>query len=287
MAGLPNYIQRHKRDLTFTFLLIMSLILIVFSNRNVVIKPKEMGQTLFSVFQMGMHRLSNWFSDTWNSINELKKLQEDLEQARSKIIEYERVSRDVAELRRDNERLREQLQFSRRLPFQQVPAEVIARDPGNEFSTLMINKGSKHGVRRGMPVIALQEGFQGLVGKIVQVGLASAIVKPITDPTSYVAARLQSSRYDGLINGRQLYSGSLMMRYVKKLAVNDIQYGEPVITSGMGRLFPPGIHIGRVREIQAKNYEASLGIEIEPIIDFSKLEYVFVLSGGSEEWSEK
>ena len=69
----------------------------------------------------------------------------------------------------------------------------------------------------------------------------------------------------------------LSMSYVKKLALEQVQYGELVITSGMGQLFPEGIHIGRVREMTAKGYEASLELEVEPIVDFSRLEYVFII----------
>jgi rod shape-determining protein MreC len=54
-----------------------------------------------------------------------------------------------------------------------------------------------------------------------------------------------------------------------------------VVTSGMGQVFPEGVHIGRVREMQAKGYEASLELEVEPIVDFGRLEYVFILSYGN------
>jgi rod shape-determining protein MreC len=144
----------------------------------------------------------------------------------------------------------------------------------------VLNKGARQGVAREMPVIAFQGGLQGLVGKVVLTGLTTSTVKPITDTSSYVAARLQSSRYDGLVSGGQLGTGRLVMRYVNKLATNEIQYGELVISSGLGGLFPQGIHIGRVREMQAKAYEASLTLEVEPIVDFSRLEYVFVLDVG-------
>jgi rod shape-determining protein MreC len=280
MTGVTALFRKRKPGAVFAFLLILCLVLMLVSNRNVVIKPKQMGQSLFSLVQMGFHGVGTWFSDTWNSIGELKKLREELEQARIKLLEYERVSRSLTELRRENAQLKDQLGFSRALPYKQIPAQVIARDPGNEFSTLILNKGSRQGVRRDMPVIAFQGGLQGLVGKVVLVGLTTATIKPITDPSSHVAARLQNSRYDGLVSGGQLGSRALVMRYVNKLATNEIQYGELVISSGLGGLFPQGIHIGRVREMRARAYEASLMLEVEPIVDFSRLEYVFVLDTG-------
>ena len=161
-----------------------------------------------------------------------------------------------------------------------VAGEVIARDPGSQFSTIMVNRGRTHGIRKGMPVVAFQEGLQGLVGKVQTVGLLSSAVQPISDPNSFVAARLGNSRYDGLVAGSQLPWGNLIMTYVRKLALSDIAYGELVVTSGMGQLYPEGIHIGRVREMTAKGYEASLELEVEPIVDFSRLEYVFILDMG-------
>ncbi|UCF99095.1 MAG: rod shape-determining protein MreC [Spirochaetaceae bacterium] len=277
MPGISSFVRKNKNGVTFAAILLLCLLLMLFSNRNVVLQPKKVGQTFFSVFQLSVHAVSDWFTETVTSIRELQRLRNELEEARERLMEYERVSRDLAELRRENQELRAQLGFSETLPFRYISAQVIARDPGNQFSTIAVNRGSIHGMQEGMPVIAFQGGLQGLVGRVVLVSLVSSMVQPITDPASYVAARLQSSRFDGLIAGSQGGGAMLTMSYVKKLAVKEVQYGELVITSGMGQLFPEGIHIGRVREMTAKGYEASLELEIEPIVDFSRLEFVYII----------
>jgi rod shape-determining protein MreC len=277
MPGIPSFVRKNKNGVTFTVILVLCLLMMLFSNRNVVLQPKKVGQSFFSLFQLSIHSIADWFSGTWNSIGELKRLRSELDAARERLVEYEQVSRNLTELRRENEVLREQLGFSRALAFRYISAQVIARDPGNQFSTIMVNRGSVHGLRQGMPVIAFQGGLQGLVGRVVVVSLTTAIIQPITDPNSFVAARLETSRFDGLVAGSQGVSGLLTMSYVRKLALNEVQYGELVITSGMGQLFPEGIHIGRVREMTAKGYEASLELEVEPIVDFSRLEYVFII----------
>lgn len=277
MPGIPSFVRKNKNGVTFTVILVLCLLMMLFSNRNVVLQPKKVGQSFFSLFQLSIHSIADWFSGTWNSIGELKRLRSELDAARERLVEYEQVSRNLTELRRENQVLREQLGFSQALAFRYISAQVIARDPGNQFSTIMVNRGSVHGMRQGMPVIAFQGGLQGLVGRVVVVSLTTAIIQPITDPNSFVAARLQTSRFDGLVAGSQGVSGLLTMSYVKKLALNEVQYGELVVTSGMGQLFPEGIHIGRVREMTAKGYEASLELEVEPIVDFSRLEYVFII----------
>jgi len=277
MPGIPSFVRKNKNGVTFTAILVLCLLMMLFSNSNVVLQPKKVGQSFFSLFQLSIHAVADWFSGTWNSIGELKRLRSELDEARERLVEYERVFRNLTELRRENQVLREQLGFSQALSFRYISAQVIARDPGNQFSTIMVNRGSVHGMRQGMPVIAFQGGLQGLVGRVVVVSLSTAIVQPITDPNSFVAARLQTSRFDGLVAGSQGVPGLLTMSYVKKLALNEVQYGELVITSGMGQLFPEGIHIGRVREMTAKEYEASLELEVEPIVDFSRLEYAFII----------
>lgn len=277
MPGIPAFVRKNKNGVTFTAILVLCLLMMLFSNRNVVLQPKKVGQSFFSLFQLSIHAIADWFSGTWNSIGELKRLRSELDEARERLVEYERVSRNLAELRRENQGLREQLGFSQAVSFRYISAQVIARDPGNQFSTIMVNRGSVHGMRQGMPVIAFQGGLQGLVGRVVVVSLSTAIVQPITDPNSFVAARLQTSRFDGLVAGSQGVPGLLTMSYVKKLALHEVQYGELVITSGMGQLFPEGIHIGRVREMTAKGYEASIELEVEPIVDFSRLEYAFII----------
>jgi rod shape-determining protein MreC len=282
MPGPSGFTRRHRTGVSFALLVLACVLMILFSNRNVVVQPKRVGQSFFGLFQVGFHAVGSWFRDTWNSIGELQRLREELDSARERLAEYERVSRDLADLRRENDALRAQLGFAQTIPFQYLPAQVVARDPGNLFATLVIDRGSHHGVEAGMTVVAFQRGRQGLVGKVVLVGLATSTVQPITDPECFVAARLATSRFDGLVSGSAAKPGTLVMSYVRKLALGEVQYGELVVTSGMGRLYPEGIHIGRVREMTARGYEASLELEVEPIVDLSRLEYVFVLKTGAK-----
>ncbi len=125
-----------------------------------------------------------------------------------------------------------------------------------------------------MPVVAFYEGFQGLVGRVVECGQSSSKVLPVYDKSFYAAARLQNLRYEGLVNGSSNTKNRIYMSYVNKNGKERISYGDIVITSGMKSIYPKGIYIGRVRSISAREYETSLQLEIEPTVDFSRLEYV-------------
>lgn len=277
MSDISTFFKRHKEVITLVILILVSSISIGINTGGGLISPKQAGLTVFSVFQNGANGVGNFFSNTVNSINELRELKEAYEQLQEKVTEYEEIERNIEELKTENSNLRKQLGFSETSPFKNVPAEVIGKDPGNTFNSIVINKGRTSGIEKNMPVVALQDGYHGLVGKIADVGAFTSIVIPIYDESAYVSARLQESRYEGLIRGKGYSDSILTMDYIKKIAREEIKYGDFVITSGMNSIFPKGIYIGRVTAIEGKEWDTSMQLEIEPVVDFTKLEYVFVL----------
>ncbi len=277
MRGVGNFFERHRSGALFLVLVTVSLFMMLFSSSTVILRPKEVGHSLFSLVQEGISGVGSFFSRTVNSVGELRRLSEEHDLAIRKLREYEGITRNYDALKEENSRLRQLLGFSQNNQFRHIPSQVIAKDPENFFSTITINKGSLDGIGKDMAVVAFQNGLQGLVGKVIETGLSTATVMPIYDRSCYVAARLFDSRYEGLLNGRGTPDDPVIMRYVKKFAKNDIHYDDLVITSGMRSLYPKGIYVGRVRTIVAKEYETSLELSIEPVIDFSRLENVFVL----------
>jgi rod shape-determining protein MreC len=93
---------------------------------------------------------------------------------------------------------------------------------------------------------------------------------------------MRDSRYEGLIRGGSPEAGKLEMRYVKKEAKGVIRYGSLVITSGNNSIYPPDLYVGRVKTVEAPEWETSLTLTITPIVDFARMEYVFVLTDEQE-----
>ena len=282
MPGLfEGFVGRHRRGVTLAILVVISLLCLVVSNRSIVIKPKGIGLSVVGFFQKGVTGFFRWFGDTAGSIRQLRLAREQLEGARSRLEEADRAAREAVELRRENAFLREQLGLAQALPLPRIAAGVIAKDHDNLFSTVTLNKGSRHGIRVDMPVVAFQDSLEGLVGRVVAVGPGSSQVLPLYDPSCQVSARLDRSRFEGLVIGQGAERSTLLMRYVKKIAADRIEYGDLVVTAGLGGLYPAGVNVGRVRDIRAETYETSLSLEIEPVIDFDRLEYVFVLGAAT------
>lgn len=260
-------------------LLASASLFISFTDTGILTAVKNGGLTFISFFQKGISSAVSGVKSQVNAISELRELQKAYDEARDRLNEYTGIERYVTELKRENEMLRDQLDFSGNIDLAHVPCEIISNDPENFFASLIISKGSTDGIARNMAVTAYQDGIYGLVGKVINVGKSSSIVMPLFDSTSFISARLQNSRNEGLVNGLGGTGDYVVMDYVTKTARSDISLGDMVITSGMKSIFPKGLNIGRVSEIYSDEYASSLRIELKPVIDFSRLEYVFVITG--------
>ncbi len=277
MDDSPSRVLRKRQGGIFLLLVGSSIVMLILSTRSLTGLPEQIGLSIASFFQNGFHRIGSFFSQTANSITELRELKSSYTNALIKIEQFESLERGFAEFRQDNIRLREQLGYLQDQRFKKVSAEIIAKDPENIFSTIVVNKGIKDGIRKNQPVIAYQDGIQGLVGRIIEVGRTSSIVMPLYDGTSHVASRLEKSRYEGLVTGQYRLDKPLIMQYVKKSAKDEIEFGDLVLTSGLAGLYPRDIYVGRVKDKRIVDYKTSIELELEPIIDFSRLEFVFIV----------
>jgi rod shape-determining protein MreC len=273
--GLTSYV--------FAALVIVSFTLLLLSTRSFIVNFRDFGLSLFSGIRGGIHETGSLVSRTVLSIRELANLRREYAELSSRLARYEQLERTAAEIRQENLRLREQLDFSQSLNYLHIPAELIGRDPDNLFPALVINKGKYSGVENNMAVIAWQNGVQGLVGKVVQAGQFESLVMPVYDAGSFVSSRFSVSRYDGIVEGQGSADVPLRMRLIRKRARDEINYGDLIITNGMGGVYPGGINVGRVNAIHYQEYEISMEVELESIIDFSRLEYVFVIGKGEQD----
>jgi len=277
-----------KTTSLFILLLLINSSLMISDRRGKeTLKLTEIGFSVLSVFQQGLSYVSNYFIETGNSINELKKIKSDYRTLLEKVSEFELLEKNYLEFKRENTELRRQLSLSSSdSRMEKIPAQIIGNDPGTFFNTIVIDKGTKHGIENDMAVVAFYEGFQGLVGRIIEAGYSSSKVIPLYDPKFSAAARLQNLRYEGIVRGSGESRTLAVMNYVNKNARDKIGYGDIIVTSGMSSIYPQGIYIGKVRSVGVREYETSLELEIEPVVDFTRLEYVFILKKGSADEEE-
>lgn len=268
--------------LLFVVFIVISILLMILSTGVAVISPKTTALRIGSAVQNSTHAVGSFFSRTVTSIRELSELRQEYNALLERTRTLEAAESDLEQLRNEITRLEELLGFSREMELRNLPARVIGKDPSTRFSAFVIDRGSLHGVEEDQAVIAVQEGSRGLAGKVSTVSPGRSMVIPITDPSNHVAARLLKSRYEGLVSGYG-DGGSLIMRYVDDRARASISFEDMIITSGMNSIYPAGIRIGTVNSIESTAYRTTLELSLEPIIDFERLEYVFVVQGGRTE----
>ena len=266
----------------FIALALLSFSALFFSSHNVMVDAKNLGLSMFSGVRAGIHAVFSTVNNTVLAIQELATLRREYAELLARITRYEQLERTAAEIQQENHRLRELLGFSQDLRYQHIPAQIIGRDPSNLFSAFVINRGTRAGVEVNMPVIAFHSGVQGLAGRVVNAGAFESLVMPLYDAACFVSSRFAVSRHEGIVEGQGSPDFPLVMRFIPRRARDEINIGDVVTSSGMGGMFPPGLNIGRVSRINYQQSELSMEVELEPSIDFSRLEYVFVLKPAGE-----
>lgn len=263
--------------LLIAFILISGVFL-AFSSGSFVLNFKQIGFTVVSSMDKGVHFVTDGIKNTFNAVGELRKLKKDYNELVIKLENYEEMQRSNADIRKENARLKEQLDFAVSMDEKNIPSQIIARDLDNAFTYLTINKGSINGIKKNMPVIAYQNGNRGLVGKIVQVGTFTSQIMPIYNINNIVSARIQNSRDLGLVNGLGSQDQPLLMQYIRKSVADELSFGDIVVTSGENDNYMRDIAIGTITKITTLDYNSSLNIELVPIIDFARLENVIVVN---------
>jgi rod shape-determining protein MreC len=144
-----------------------------------------------------------------------------------------------------------------------VSARIVGDSGGPFVRTLLLNAGGDDGVRKGEAVV----NGDGLVGRVVEAGNRSSRVLLLTDLNSRVPVVLEQSRSRAVLEGDN--TDILKLSFLSDIA--EIQIGDRVMTSGHGGIFPAGIPVGAVSEIDGDV------VRIAPLVAFGKLEFVRVL----------
>ncbi len=180
-------------------------------------------------------------------------------------------------LETENNRLRSSLDYRERAVFKLMPARIVARDASTWYNKVVIDRGSKDGIKDDQPVLT----DLGLVGKTSVVTDRTATVVLISDETCRVAAKVEGTQEQGIIKGERESSGStpsIGLNFLSKQA--KIAAGANIYTSGVGGVFPSGVLVGQVKEFKMRELDGHA--TVVPAVDLTTLEDVFVVVGESK-----
>lgn len=202
-----------------------------------------------------------------------------------------------ASLRRENARLREEniglqgiLQQNARLTklvgfkqqrpiYRLEPARVIAADMSPYFRVLRLRlEIEAEGIEPEMPVVSAE----GVVGRIERVDGRYCDVMLAVDPRSRIDVMTQLNRSRGILSGVG-DERSYHARISYLLRRDEVEEGELVVTSGRAGTFPKELPVGRITSIDTKSYGLYQEVTVEPVVDFSRLEEVYIVTGEVED----
>ena len=198
--------------------------------------------------------------------------EKDVDQTESYLIQ-KNVNTSLEE---EIQELKDVLELNRTLTeYTPINATILSRNKSYWFNQIMIDKGSKDGIKEDMAVVTKD----GLVGKISRVYRNSSEIKLITsDDVNYkVSVTIQTGNGDSyaILNGYDSDTECVMVTGVDKMST--VKQGDTIITSGLGGMFPGGIYVGVVQDIKSDKYDLSKTLYIKTSQDFNNIHYVTVL----------
>ena len=272
--------MRSRSD-TPTALIVAIIVLIVaflVSQTGLFQPVRDLASGLLAPVQDQFSRFSRTVSDWVQGGRDLVALRDENRELRAEVDRLSVELLHLEEASKEIEQLRTLLDFTQAYPAYQfkgteVIGRAVAEGTSNLYPDLVLDVGESDGIARNMPVVT----ERGLVGRVLDVYPHACRVLLLADPRSSVNALVQRSRVTGLVEGRP--GGKLLMTRIPH--DSSIAEGDIVITSGLGGAFPKALIIGQVSKVIRNDVELFLQAEIQPTVDFNRLERALVITNFS------
>ncbi len=233
-----------------------------------------LGQVL-SIPLEAFSSLDRGMTEIWDGYVSLRGIREENRQLRKELEFVQGQNNQLREAAVATQRLEAILNFKQKSIPDMVAAQVIGRDATNWYRGIILNKGEQDGVRAEMGVVTPA----GVVGRVIKATSSSSVVLLMTDPNNAIAAIVQGTRDEGIVEGTR--NGRARMKYIPLLST--VHPGDRVITSGLTGSFPRGLAIGVMTHIEKEEGDLFRSAELEPEVDMTKLDEVLVVRSPYEE----
>ncbi|AEB09035.1 rod shape-determining protein MreC [Desulfobacca acetoxidans] len=214
-------------------------------------------------------RTGEALSRVWHGYFYLVDVQAENDRLREKLAQGQSQETLYREALSEQERLRKLLEFKTQAALPVTGARVIGFDFSVWFKCAFLDKGEKDGITWGMPVI----NAAGVVGRVVECYPNYAKILLLMDRSCAVDALVQRNRLRGILAGTG--GNRCLLRYVEKK--QDVQVGDAILASGLGGAYPRGMLLGRVAAIDKKVPGIFQEIEVDPAVDFTRLDEVLLV----------
>jgi rod shape-determining protein MreC len=178
-------------------------------------------------------------------------------------------------LLRENQRLTSALDVYNQNKWKGAWAKVMYREPSKR-GTIIADKGSENGIELRSPVVAIENGEIGLVGKVIEVSPKTSKILLTSDEDFSATAFLSVSGIEGLAGGNG--RGGVDIKYIP--LATPLQEGEKVYTSASSALFPDGILMGSLSGVEAAQNDPSVTFlkpSLKLAVDPAKVKEILIM----------
>ncbi|MHB1959627.1 MAG: rod shape-determining protein MreC [Acidobacteriaceae bacterium] len=227
--------------------------------------------TAFSPFERALLSVGHGVSHTWNNYVDLRHVRRQNQQLQSELDRIRLEQSSLAVDARQGLRLQKLFGFQRQYISKTVAGHIIGTSGTDLSRVLVIDKGSKDGLKTDMPVITPD----GVVGKVRDVFPHTAQVLEINDETSGLGIVLTQTRLRGILRG----NAAGQTEIIDVLPDERIQPGEQVVTSGGDSVYPSGLPVGTVeRVVNDPEHDPYVAVVVRPAVNLSRLDEVLVIT---------
>ncbi len=210
----------------------------------------------------------------FENVEDVKRTYEENKELKAKLDNYAGLSGKVKQLEDDNKKLQE-LTGKKELNsgYTEIPATVVSRNPDKWYDLIGIDKGAQQGIKKDMAVVT----SQGLVGRVKSVSQFTSSVELLSSMsrTNRVSAIVQGQeKIFGLIEGYDKEKQLLLFTKIGSDA--PVEKDQLVVTSGLGDIFPKGLVIGKIVEVQPDAYGLTKTAYVKPSADLNDVEHITV-----------
>lgn len=220
--------------------------------------------------QKKIYEIGDYIKRTKEAIVSYQEILEENQVLKNEQIKYDILLSYNEKILEENRRLQEILKIKEEKNLNLKVAKVNFRNPSNLYTRFYINLGKKDGVKKNMIVLSRET----LIGKVGRVYENYSIVDMITSENFNVSA-LTESQMLGIIKGSDEEDGTLY--FEANTFQNNIEIGEKIYTSGISEIYPKGLYIGKVSEIDEDNGELFRSIKVKNDIDILNMMEVLIL----------
>ncbi|HTU49991.1 MAG TPA: rod shape-determining protein MreC [Acidobacteriaceae bacterium] len=225
----------------------------------------------FSPFERAFLFVGHGVSSTWHNYLDLRHVRQQNQELQSELNRIRLEQSSLAVDAREGLRLQKLFGFQHQYIAKTVAAHVIGTSGTDLSRVLVIDKGSRDGLKTDMPVITPD----GVVGKVRDVFPHTAQVLEINDQTSGLGIVLTKTRLRGILRG----NAAGQTEIIDILPDERIQPGEPVVTSGGDSVYPSGLSVGTVeRVVNDPEHNPYVAVLVHPAVNLSRLDEVLVIT---------